>query len=81
MVRTGWSGPTVWWDGRIVGGWTQRGNGEIVWRLLEDIGAAGEREVEQEVERLQSWLSGTVVVARYATPLYAQLRAEASFMP
>lgn len=32
-------GPTVWWNGRVVGGWAQRGDGEIVWRLLEDLGA------------------------------------------
>ncbi len=32
-------GPTVWVDGRIVGGWAQRKTGEVVFRLLEDIGA------------------------------------------
>jgi hypothetical protein len=72
---SGNAGPTVWWDGRIVGGWTQRKNGEIVWRLLEDIGTDGRRAVEREVERLQRWLAGVVVVARYATPLYEELRA------
>jgi hypothetical protein len=73
--RAGNAGPTVWWDGRIVGGWTQRQDGEIVWRLLDDIGADGRRAVEQEVERLRTWLAGAVVVARYATPLYEELRA------
>ncbi|WP_216591892.1 winged helix DNA-binding domain-containing protein, partial [Streptomyces brasiliscabiei] len=28
-------GPTVWWNGRVVGGWAQRGDGEVVWRVLE----------------------------------------------
>ena len=32
-------GPTVWVDGRIVGGWAQRKTGEVVFQLLEDIGA------------------------------------------
>ena len=73
--RAGNAGPTVWWDGRIVGGWTQRKGGEIVWRLFEDVGADGVRAVEREVERLQRWLAGTVVVARYATPLHEELRA------
>jgi Winged helix DNA-binding domain len=72
---SGNAGPTIWWDGRIVGGWTQRQDGEIVWRLLDDIGADGRRAVEHEVEGLQTWLAGTVVVARYATPLYEELRA------
>ena len=39
--RTGNIGPTVWWEGRVVGGWAQRASGEIVLRLLEDIGADG----------------------------------------
>ena len=33
------AGPTVWWDGRVVGGWSQRRDGEIVLGLLEDVGA------------------------------------------
>jgi hypothetical protein len=37
--RSGNVGPTVWWDGRIVGGWAQDNSGEIVFRLLEDVGA------------------------------------------
>jgi hypothetical protein len=68
------AGPTVWWGGRIVGGWTQRPDGEIVWRVLEDIGADGRRAVERQVDRLQAWLDGTVVVARFPTPLYEELR-------
>ena len=38
-TRTATPGPTVWWDGRVVGGWSQRDDGEIVFRLLEDVGA------------------------------------------
>ena len=41
--RAGNAGPTVWWDGRIVGGWTQRADGEIVWRALDDVGRDGQR--------------------------------------
>ena len=29
-TRNGNAGPTVWWDGRVVGGWAQRRDGEIV---------------------------------------------------
>ena len=35
--RNGNAGPTVWVDGRIVGGWAQRGDGEIVTELLEPV--------------------------------------------
>ncbi len=34
--RNGNVGPTVWVDGRVVGGWTQRPDGEIAWRLFND---------------------------------------------
>ena len=50
------AGPTVWWGGRVVGGWSQRRDGEIVYRLLEDVGADAVRAVESEAERLTDWL-------------------------
>ncbi len=50
------AGPTVWCDGRVVGGWSQRKDGEIVWELLEDIGAEAVSAVEREAARLQAWL-------------------------
>jgi hypothetical protein len=72
--RNGNAGPTVWWDGRIVGGWTQRPDGAIVHRLLTDIGAAGDAAVQAEVARLQGQLDGTTVTPRFPTPLDKQLR-------
>lgn len=72
--RAGNAGPSVWWDGRIVGGWTQRADGEIVWRALDDVGRDGQRAVEREIERLDAWLAGAVVLPRFPTPLYQELR-------
>jgi len=72
--RAGNAGPTVWWDGRIVGGWTQRADGEIVWRVLDDIGRDGRRAVERQIERLQAWLDGAIVLPRFPTPLFQELR-------
>ncbi len=54
--RNGNAGPTVWWDGRVVGGWSQRRDGEIVFELLEDVGADAIRAVEAEVTRVAAWL-------------------------
>ncbi|NUR50898.1 MAG: winged helix DNA-binding domain-containing protein [Hamadaea sp.] len=62
--RTGNVGPTVWSDGRIVGGWAQRPDGEIVFRLLEDVGAAKIAAVEEAVGRLQGWLGALRVAPR-----------------
>ena len=72
--RAGNAGPTVWWDGRVVGGWTQRADGEIVWQALDEIGAEGQRAVEREIERLQAWLGGAVVLPRFPTPVHRGLR-------
>jgi DNA glycosylase AlkZ-like len=73
--RNGNAGPTVWWNGRVVGGWAGRKDGEIVFRLLEDVGAEVVRAVEAEAELLRSWLGETKVVPRFATPLSNELKS------
>ncbi len=50
------AGPTVWWDGRVVGGWSQRRDGEIVYELLEDVGRDAREAIEREVDRLLAWI-------------------------
>ena len=72
---TGNVGPTVWWGGRIVGGWAQRADGEVVWRLLDDVGTDGARAVEAEAGRLTPMLGGTRVTPRFRTPLERELVA------
>ncbi|MGD6751557.1 winged helix DNA-binding domain-containing protein [Streptomyces sp. BH105] len=67
-------GPTVWWGGRIVGGWGQGADGEVVWRLLDTSGGrAAERAVAAEAHRLSAWLDGTRVTPRFRTPLEKEL--------
>jgi hypothetical protein len=51
------AGPTVWWDGRVVGGWSQRKDGEIVFELLADVGRDAVAAVEAEAARLVEWLA------------------------
>jgi hypothetical protein len=63
-------GPTVWWDGRIVGGWRQDEGGDVELQMLEDIGPDGLRHVEREAERLDRWLDGTRVLPRFPSPLF-----------
>ncbi len=71
--RSGNIGPTVWWDGRIIGGWAQRKDGEIVFRLLEDAGADAVAAVAAEAERLQAWLGKVRITPRFRTPLEREL--------
>ena len=73
--RSGNIGPTVWWDGRIVGGWAQRPGGEIVFRQLEDAGAEAVAAMEAEAERLAGWLGAVRVTPRFRTPLERELSA------
>ncbi len=67
------AGPTIWADGRVVGGWGQRPDGEIAIRLLEDIGAEGTAAVEAEAERLARWLGPVRITPRFRTPLEVEL--------
>ena len=71
--RSGNAGPTVWWDGRVVGGWGQRGGGEVVYRLLEDVGADARDAVESAASRLHAWLGGLRVTPPFRTPLEREL--------
>ncbi|WP_406113609.1 winged helix DNA-binding domain-containing protein [Kitasatospora purpeofusca] len=73
--RAGNAGPTVWWCGRVVGGWAQRADGEVVWRLFEDVGAAAVAAVGVEAERLVGWLGEVRVTPRFRTPLERELVA------
>ncbi|MGX1130195.1 hypothetical protein RKD49_002385 [Streptomyces glaucescens] len=73
--RSGNVGPTVWWDGRVVGGWAQRPDGEIVWRVLDGTGLGREAEaaIGTEAERLREWVGQTRVTPRFRTPLEREL--------
>jgi hypothetical protein len=71
------AGPTIWSDGRIVGGWAVMPSGDVVTRLLEDIGREVNDAVAGEAARLTEWLQRTDVVPRFATPLARELVAEA----
>lgn len=73
--RNGNAGPTVWWDGRVVGGWAQRPDGEIAVRLLEDVGSDAATAVETEAARLADWLGDVRFVPRFRTPLERELSA------
>jgi hypothetical protein len=66
--RSGNPAPTVWCDGRIVGGWIQRRDGEVAFRLLEDVGAEATAAIETEAERLGAWLGDVRLTPRTRLP-------------
>jgi hypothetical protein len=69
------AGPTIWCEGRIVGGWAVLPSGEVVTRLLDDIGREARDAVSAEAARLTEWLRSTAVAPRFATPLARELVA------
>lgn len=73
--RNGNIGPTVWWDGRVVGGWAQRKDGEIVYRLLEDVGADAETLIAAQAQRVAGWFGEVRAIPRFRTPLERDLTA------
>lgn len=73
--RAGNAGPTVWWCGRVVGGWAQRPDGEVVWRLFGDVGAEAGAAIAAEAARLAGWLGDVRVTPRFRSPLERELVA------
>ncbi|MFI0484489.1 winged helix DNA-binding domain-containing protein [Actinomadura sp. 9N215] len=71
--RNGNIGPSVWWDGRIVGGWAQRKDGEIAVRVLEDVGADARAAIEREAARTAAWYGDVRATPRFRTPLEREL--------
>ncbi len=73
--RTGNAGPTIWCDGRVVGGWAQRRDGEVVHQLLEDVGADAAAAIEAELAGLAAWAGAVRLTPRFRTPLERRLTA------
>jgi hypothetical protein len=69
------AGPTVWSNGRVVGGWWQDDAGRIVVKLLSRVDAATRRAVNGERERLEAWLGDVRLRLRFPTPLERSLRS------
>ncbi|MFI5055748.1 MAG: winged helix DNA-binding domain-containing protein [Actinomycetota bacterium] len=75
--RNGNAGPTIWADGRVIGGWVQTADGAIATRLLEQVDRATEQRVRRERDRLAAWLGDARVIPRFRTPLEQELTKEA----
>ena len=67
--RNGNAGPTAWWNGRVVGGWSQDGEARVQLQLLEDPGRDGRRALQRRADELTSWLDGVRISPRFPSPL------------
>nr|WP_255366326.1 crosslink repair DNA glycosylase YcaQ family protein [Cellulomonas sp. KH9] len=75
--RNGNAGPAVWVDGRVVGGWAQCTDGEVVTEVFEDVGNDAAATVAERAAALTALLGDVrlTVRARGWTPVETQLRA------
>jgi winged helix DNA-binding protein len=71
------AGPTVWTDGRVVGGWAQRDDGEVVVRMLDDVGAETSARIDDRAAALTNLLGDVRLKARARgwTAVERELRA------
>jgi hypothetical protein len=72
--RNGNAGPTIWVDGRVVGGWAHRPSGEVATRVMEDVGTETLHRIADEAARVEAWIGNIRVRARFPTPLEVELR-------
>jgi hypothetical protein len=66
------AGTTAWWDGRIVGCWTQDRDGVVRVVTADRLPSAATSALEAEAERLTAWLDGEIVTTVYKSALMKQ---------
>jgi hypothetical protein len=71
--RMGNAGPTVWVDGRVVGGWVQAADGTIRTRLLCDVPADRRAEIDRRAADVAELLGETRFTVRFPSALSAAL--------
>lgn len=62
------AGTTAWWNGRVVGCWTQDTEGVVAVHLLEQVSAAGRTALMAQASRLTDWLGGLRISTVYPSP-------------
>ncbi len=73
--RFGNIGPTVWADGRVVGGWAQRPDGEIAIELTRSISSTRRELVDAAVQRVTEFLGDARFRVRFPSPNQPDLLA------
>jgi hypothetical protein len=74
--RAGNIGPTLWWDGEIIGSWAITPAGEIMTKAIADRGAEAHGAIDHAATQLHARLDGTVVTPAVRTPLEHALAAQ-----
>jgi hypothetical protein len=67
------AGPTVWVDGRIVGGWRQRDDASVEVQLLEKVPKVRMKAITERADALTEWFAGVKAMPRFPSPLSKRL--------
>lgn len=73
--RNGNAGPTIWVDGRVVGGWAQRSSGDIAYKLLTDVPTRRAKLIDSGARRLGELIGDARVNVRFPAPMQKDLLA------
>jgi hypothetical protein len=68
-------GATAWWEGRVVGAWSQEPDGTVVVHPDGPLPRAATTALEAEARRLTAWMGGEVVGTIYTSPAVKEARA------
>lgn len=71
--RNGNAGPTIWLDGRVVGGWAQRPDGTLALDLPHGLPDGRRGELDAAVERLQEFIGDIRFRPRFPSPNQKEL--------
>jgi hypothetical protein len=75
--RMGNAGPTIWVDGRVVGGWVQAPDGEIRTRLCVDVPPDRREDIAHRAAELAATVGETRFTVRFPSALSANLLSAA----
>jgi hypothetical protein len=75
--RAGNIGPTLWWNGEIIGTWAIAPHGDLRTKVIAHRGAEADAAIERAASQLHARLGGAIVTPAIRTPLEQALtRAE-----
>ncbi len=67
--RNGNIGPTLWWNGEIIGTWATTPDGDLRTKVIAHRGTEAHSAVEQAASHLHDRLNGAIVTPAFRTPL------------
>ena len=76
--RAGNIGPTLWWDGEIIGSWAITPDGDLPTKVMADRGAEALTAIERSAKHLHGRLNGATVTPAIRTPLEQALTKDAA---